>query len=144
MEPYGNQFFLKKKVLHKSHDNNNLEKISQLNFKLLHHLLDTINICLVILIFILFFLSLDSQIKWSSTYKIISKTKANNNNLIDYISKTEDFYLSEIESLNTFRKTKPKDLIYLNKIKEKKESFFKKNFRIFIKGFVDSQYQKGY
>ena len=144
MEPYGNQFFLKKKVLHKSHDNNNLEKISQLNFKLLHHLLDTINISLVVLIFILFFLSLDSQIKWSSTYKILSKTKANNNNLVDYISKTEEFYLSEIESLNTFRKTKPKDLIYLNKIKEKKESFFKKNFRIFIKGFVDSQYQKGY
>ena len=144
MEPYGNQFFLKKKVLHKSHDNNNLEKISQLNFKLLHHLLDTINISLIVLIFILFFLSLDSQIKWSSTYKILSKTKANNNNLVDYISKTEEFYLSEIESLNTFRKTKPKDLIYLNKIKEKKESFFKKNFRIFIKGFVDSQYQKGY
>ena len=144
MEPYGNQFFLKKKVSYKNYDNNNSEKISQLNFKLLHHLLDTINICLVILIFILFFLSLDSQIKWSSTYKIISKTKANNNNLIDYISKTEEFYLSEIESLNTFRKTKPKDLIYLNKIKEKKESFFKKNFRIFIKGFVDSQYQKGY
>ena len=144
MEPYGNQFFLKKKVLHKSHDNNNLEKISQLNFKLLHHLLDTINISLIVLIFILFFLSLDSQIKWSSTYKILSKTKANNNNLVDYISKTEEFYLSEIESLNTFRKTKPKDLIYLNKIKEKKENFFKKNFRIFIKGFFDSQYKRGY
>ena len=144
MEPYGKQFYLKKKVSYKSHDNNNSEKISQLNFKLLHHLLDTINISLIVLIFILFFLSLDSQIKWSSTYKIISKTKANNNNLIDYISKTEEFYLSEIESLNTFRKTKPKDLIYLNKIKEKKENFFKKNFRIFIKGFFDSQYKKGY
>ncbi len=144
MEPYGNQFYLKKKVSYKIHNNNDLEKISQLNFKLLQNILDTINISLVILIFTLFFLSLDSQIKWSSTYKILSKTKANNNNLVDYISKTEEFYLSEIESLNTFRKTKPKDLIYLNKIKEKKESFFKKNFRIFIKGFVDSQYQKGY
>ena len=55
-----------------------------------------------------------------------------NNNLIDFISKTEEFYISELESLNTYRKTKPKDLIYLDKIPEKKESFFKKKLRIFI------------
>jgi len=96
------------------------------------------------LIFILFFLSLDSQRKWSNTYKVLSKTKAINNNLIDYISKTEEFYISELESLNTYRKTKPKDLIYLDRTSEKKESFFKKNFRSFIKGISDSQYQRGY
>ena len=74
----------------------------------------------------------------------LSKTKVMNNNLIEYISKTEELYISELESLNTYRKTKPRDLIYLDKIAEKKESFFKKNFRIFIKGFNESKYQKGY
>ena len=74
----------------------------------------------------------------------MSKTKAINNNLIDYISKTEEFYISELESLKTYKKTKPKDLIYLDKIIKNKESFFKKNFRSFIQGFTDSKYQKGY
>ena len=87
---------------------------------------------------------MDSQRKWSNTYKVLSKTKAINNNLIDYISKTEEFYISELESLNTYRKTKPKDLIYLDRTTEKKESFFKKNFRSFINGISDSQYQRGY
>ena len=67
-----------------------------------------------------------------------------NNNLIDYISQTEEFYISELESLNTYRKTKPKDLIYLDKVVEKKEGFFEKNFRIFIEGFSNSKYQRGY
>ena len=67
-----------------------------------------------------------------------------NNNLIDYISKIEEFYISELESLNIYRKTKPEDLIYLDKLPEKKESLFKKNFRSFIEGFSDSKYQRGY
>ena len=67
-----------------------------------------------------------------------------NNNLIEYISKIEEFYIGELESLNTYRKTKPKDLIYLERTAEKKESFFKKNFTSFIKGFKDSKYQRGY
>ena len=67
-----------------------------------------------------------------------------NNNLIDYISKTEEFYISEIESQNIFKKTKPKDLIYLEKVVDKKQSFFKKNFKIFAKGLFDSKYHKGY
>ena len=61
----------------------------------------------LLLIFILFFLSFDSQRKWSNTYKTLSKTRAINNNLIDYISKIEEFYISELESLNIYRKTKP-------------------------------------
>jgi len=89
-------------------------------------------------------LSFNSQRKWSNTYKNLSKTRSINNNLIDYISKIEEFYISELESLNTYRKTKPKDLIYLDRTAEKKESFFKKNFRIFIKGLNESKYQKGY
>ena len=67
-----------------------------------------------------------------------------NNNLIDYISQTEEFYISELESLNTYKKTKPKDLIYLEKVPGKKEGIFRKNFRIFIEGFSNSEYLKGY
>ena len=98
----------------------------------------------MVLIFTLFFLSFDSQRKWSNTYQTLAKPKAINNNLIDYIAKTEEFYISELESLNTYRKTKPKDLIYLDKITEKKESFFKKNYKSFIEGFNVSKYKRGY
>ena len=142
MKPYGKQSYLKKKVSYESQKNS--EQISKLNIKLINKIIDTFNISLIVLIFTLFFLSLNSQRKWSNTYKTLSKTKAMNNNLIDYISKTEEFYISELESLNTYRKTKPKDLIYLDKVAEKKESLFKKNFRTFIEGFSDSEYQRGY
>ena len=98
----------------------------------------------MVLIFTLFFLSFNSQRKWSNTYKNLSKTRAINNNLIDYISKIEEFYISELESINTYRKTKPKDLIYLDKLPEKKESLFKKNLSSFIEGLSHSKYQRGY
>ena len=142
MKPYGNQLNFKKKVLYES--KKNYEKISIPNFKLLHQIFDTINISLLILIFTLFFLSFDSQRKWSNTFKTLSKTRTINNNLIDYISKIEEFYINELESLNIYRKTKPEDLIYLDKLTEKKENTFKKNLSTFIEGFSDSKYQRGY
>ena len=122
----------------------NSEKISIINIKLIHQIFDTINISLLVLIFTLFFLSFNSQRKWSNTYKNLSKTIAINSNLIDYISKIEEFYISELESLNIYRKTKPEDLIYLDKIPKRKESLFKKNLSSFIDGFSDSKYQRGY
>ena len=142
MKPYGNQLNLKKKVLYESKKNS--EKISIIYTKLIHQIFDTINISLLALIFTLFFLSFDSQRNWSNTYKTLSKTRAINNNLIDYISKIEEFYISELESIKSYRKTKPEDLIYLDKIVEKKESLFKKNLRSFIQGLSDSTYQRGY
>ena len=142
MRPYGKKSYLKKKVLYESQKNS--EKIFKFNIKLLHQIFDTINISLLFLICILFFLSFDSQKKWSNTYENLSKTKTMNNNLIDYISKTEEFYIGELESLKNYRKTKPKDLIYLDRISEEKKSFFKKNLRSFIEGLSDSKYQKGY
>ena len=134
--------FLKKKVSYKR--KKNLEKIFKFNIQLIHQIFNSINLSLLVLISTLFFLSLDSQRKWSNTYKTLSKTKLMNNNLNEYISKTEEFYIGELESLYIYRKTKPKDLIYLDRTAEKKESFFKKNFRIFIKGLNESKYQKGY
>ena len=142
MKPYGSQLNLKKKVSNES--KKNFEKISIINIKLIHQIFDTINVSLVVLIFILFFLSFNSQRKWSNTFENLSKTRAINNNLIDYISKIEELYISELESINTYRKTKPEDLIYLDKLSEKKESLFKKNLSTFIEGFSDSKYQRGY
>ena len=138
MKPYGNRLNLKKKV---SYEN---KKKSIFNIKLLHQIFDTINISLLLLTFTLLFLSFDSQRKWSNTYKSLSKTRSINNNLIDYISKIEEFYISELETLDIYRKTKPEDLIYLDKLTEKKESTFKKNLSTFIEGFSDSKYQRGY
>ena len=142
MRLYEKKSYLKKKDLYDSQKN--LEKIFKSNIQLIHRIFNTINISFLILIFILFFLSFDSQRKWSHIYKTLSKTKSMNNNLIEFISKIEEVYIGEIESLTTYRKTKPKDLIYLERTLEKKESFFKKNFRSFIRGFKDSKYQRGY
>ena len=142
MHTYKKNLFLKKKFIYERKKNS--QKIFKFNIQLIHQIFNTINISLLVLIFILFFLSLDSQRKWSNTYKILSKTKVMNNNLNEYISKTEEFYIGELESLNTYRKTKPKDLIYLERTAENKESFFNKNFRIFMKGLNDSKYQRGY
>ena len=137
----GINLILKKKFYMKVKKNS--EKISIINIKLIHQIFDTINISLLVLIFTLFFLSFNSQRNWSNTYKNLSKTKAINSNLIDYISKIEEFYISELESL-IYRKTKPGDLIYLDKLSEKKESLFKKNLSTLIEGFSDSKYQRGY
>ena len=142
MKLYGKQLNLKKKVSYESKKKS--EKISIIKIKLIHQIFDTINISLLVLIFTLFFLSFDSQRKWSNTFRTLSKTRTINNNLIDYISKIEEFYISELESLNIYRKTKPEDLIYLDKLPEKKESLFKKNLSSFIEGFSESKYQRGY
>ena len=81
------------------------KKIKLFNLKFIHRIFDSLNISFLILIFILSFLSFNSQRKWTSIYKNLTKIRANNNNLIDYISKTEEYYINEIESLNTLKKT---------------------------------------
>ena len=121
------------------------KKIKFFNLKFIHRIFDSVNISLLILIFILSFLSFNSQRKWTSIYKNLLKTRANNNNLIDYISKTEEFYINEIESLNTFKKATPKDLIYLDKqITQNKNNYLNKKIKFIKDGLEDSKYQKGY
>ena len=142
MNPYGKQSNLKKEVSYESKKKS--EKISTLNIQFINQILDTINISILVLIFILFFISFDSQRKWSNTYKTLSKTRTFNTNLIDYISKIEEFYVNELESPKIYRKTKPEDLIYLDKIAGKKESLFNKNLSSFTEGLSDSKYQRGY
>ncbi len=129
MKPYGTQLNLKKKVSYQSQKRS--KKFFTLNKNYIHQIFDTINISLLVLILVLIFLSFDSQRKWSDTYKTLSKTREINNNLIDYISKIEEFYISELESLNIYRKTKPEDLIYLDNIAEKKRKSIKEKFKKF-------------
>ena len=123
------------------------KKLKLFKLQFIHRIFDSVNISLLILIFILSYLSFNSQKKWTSIYKNLIKTRANNNNLIDYISKTEEFYINEIESLNSFKKATPKDLIYIDKqITKNKNKGNNLNKKIkFIKdGLKDSKYQKGY
>ena len=134
--------------LNKSLNNNNQinsNKISLFNLVLIHKIFNSINISLLILIVIFSFISLNSQRKWTTIYNNLAKTRSNNNNLIDYISKTEEFYINEIESLNTLKKTTPQDLIYINKqiIKQKKNKLIK-NIKYIQDGLKDSKYQRGY
>ena len=142
MKPYGNQLNLEKKVPYEGKKDS--EKISIINIKLVHQIFDTINISLLVLICTLFFLSFDSQKKWSNSYKLLLKIKENNSNLIDYISKTEGLYISRLESLNSLKKTTPGDLIYIDRISEKQENFFNNILKNTIKGIGDSEFQRGY
>ncbi len=115
------------------------------NLKLIHKIFNSINFSLIGLIFILSLISINSQREWTIIYQNLAKTRSNNNNLIDYISKTEEFYINEIESLNTFKKTTPKDLIYLDKqITKQKKNKFIKNIKYIKDGIKDSKYQRGY
>ena len=121
------------------------KKIKLFNLKFIHRIFDSLNVSLLILIFTLSFLSFNSQRKWTNIYRNLAKTRANNNNLIDYISKTEEFYINEIESLNSFKKTTPKDLIYLDKqITKNKRNSLSKKIKFIKDGLKDSKYQKGY
>ncbi len=121
------------------------KKVKLFNLKFIHRIFDSVNISLLILIFILSFISFESQREWTNIYKNLTKTRANNNNLIDYISKTEEFYINEIESLNTLKKTTPKDLIYLDKqITKNKRNNLNKKIKFIKDGLKDSKYQKGY
>ena len=142
MKPYENKYSLTKNGSYDSKYSSENKFI--FNFKFAHKIFNTIILSLLILISILSFLSINSQREWSKTYKVLSKTKAKNNNLIDYISKTEEFYIKEFESLNNFKKTTPSDLIYIEKVIEKKENFLNKIIINIIKGIKDSNYHLGY
>ena len=91
------------------------------------------------------FLSFNSLRKWTNIYKNLAKTRSNNNNLIDYISKTEEIYINEIESLNKLKKTTPNDSKYLyEQISKQKENKLIKIIKYIQDGLNDSKYQRGY
>ena len=126
-------------------DKLNSKNISVSYLKLIHKVFDSINISLLILLFTLTFFSLNSQRKWTNIYNDLAKKRTYNNNLIDFISKTEEFYINEIESLKNYKKTTPKDLIYLIKpISNQKENYLNKKIKFIRNGLKDSRYQRGF
>jgi len=65
-----------------------------------------------------------------------------NNDLNGYISKTEEYFLNEVDLKNQFKKATSKDLIYL---KKPSEIFNRKLlFSDFLNGIHDGKYQRGY
>ena len=141
MKPYKDEYSLKKKGQYRE---KKIRGLSILSLNLFHKILNAFNISSIIIILILYFLSFSSQRKWSIIYKSLLTTKANNNNLIDYISQTEEFHINELESLKTLKKTMPKDLIYLEKYFVKNENYLFKKAAFVINGINDSRYQIGY
>jgi len=113
----------------------------RINYKVIDHL----NISIIILILFLSFISLSSQRRWTMYYSSMIDIRNKNNNIIDYISKTEQYFLDEIEQQNNLKKTNPDDLIYLKKTKEKEKiNFLSLLIKEMSKGFEDGRYQKGY
>ena len=108
-------------------------------------IIDRLNISIIILILFLSCISLNSQRKWTIFYSSMIDMRNKNNNIFDYISKTEQYLLNEIEHQNSIKKTNPDDLIYVTKIKEKKGiNFLSLVAKEMIKGFGDGIYQRGY
>ena len=90
-----------------------------INARIYYKIIDYLNISIIILILFLSFISLSSQRKWTILYSSMIEIRNKNNNIIDYIAKTEQYLLNEIEHQNNIKKTNPDDLIYLTKTKEK-------------------------
>ncbi len=108
-------------------------------------IIDRLNVLIIIMILFLSFISLTSQTKWTTFYSSMMEIRKKNNNIIDYISKTEQYFLNEIEKQNNIKKTNPDDLIYLIKTKEKEKiNFISVIVREIGKGFDNGKYQRGY
>ena len=121
------------------------DKLSAVKHNIWHKLIDCINISLLIFIFILSFLSFDSQRKWTNYYSSIQIIRSINNKLIDYSSQTEEYYLKEIDSLEQFRTTTTKDLIYLSKqFKKDETNLIKTILKQLHKGLREGVFQRGY
>ncbi len=120
-------------------------KYKKLSLKNIHKIIDVMNIGLVFFIFIFSFISLTSQIKWTESYSYMTYLRNINNNIIGYISKTEEYYLKEIELKENIISAKPEDLIYLVKTKNlNKVNPIVSGIKEIMNGFNDSKYQRGY
>ena len=116
-----------------------------INSRIYCKIIDRLNISIIILILFLSFISLNSQRKWTIFYSSMIDIRNKNNNIIYYISKTEQYLLNEIEHKNNIKKTNPDDLIYLLKTKEKeKTNFFLLLVNEMRKGFDDGSFKRGY
>ena len=128
---------LDEKVL-RLYENNSFSKI-------IHRILDGLNISLLTLIFILSFLSVDSQRQWTNYYEILKEISNINNYLVDNVTITEEYYAEKLDSSNYLKKTTSKDIIYLKMAKEiNKNNYFISNISKLIDGMKDSKFQRGF
>ena len=115
-------------------------KLLTLNFS--HKILDYFNLSLFCLITIYSFIAFNSQREWTELYSSIMEMRLINNDLNGYISKTEEYFLNEVDMKDQFKKATSKDLIYL---KKPSEIFNRKSlFLDFLDGLQDGKYQRGY
>ncbi len=115
------------------------------SLKIFNKMIDFLNFLFIILIFIFSFISLNRQREWTKFYSNMVDLRNKNNNLIDYISKTEEYFLKEIELKDNLKKASPADLIYLVKTKNLEEpNFLFNSLKEISNGFNDGKYQKGY
>ena len=116
-----------------------------INARIFCKIIDRLNLAIIIFILCLTFISLNTQRKWTMFYSSMIELRKKNNNIIDYISKTEQYFLNEIYHKDTIKKTHPDDLIYLPKTKEKERiNFLSYSLKEITRGFDDGRYQKGY
>ena len=113
-----------------------------LTLNISHKILDYLNLSLFCLITIYSFIAFNSQREWTELYSSIMEMRLINNDLNGYISKTEEYFLNELNMKDQFKKTTSKDLIYL---KKKSEIFNRKFlFSDFLDGLQAGKYQRGY
>ena len=116
-----------------------------INSRIFRKTIDSLNISIIFLILFLSFISLSSQRDWTKFYSSMIEIRNKNNNIIDYISKTEQYFLNEIEHQENIKNTNPEDLIYILRTKEKEKiNFLSLMVKKINKGFYDGKYQRGY
>ena len=113
-----------------------------LTLNISHKILDYFNLSLFCLITIYSFIAFNNQREWTEFYSTIMRIRLINNDLNGYISKTEEYFLNEVDMKNQFKKATSKDLIYLKKPLE----IFNRKFLFsdFLDGLQDGKYQRGY
>ena len=113
-----------------------------LSLNISNKIIDYLNLSLFCLIVIYSFIAFKSQREWTEIYSSMLNIRIINNDLNGYISKTEEYFLNELNMKDQFKKTTSKDLIYL---KKKSEIFNRKFlFSDFLDGLQAGKYQRGY
>ena len=111
-----------------------------LTLNISHKILDYLNLSLFCLITIYSFIAFNSQREWTELYSSIMEMRLINNDLNGYISKTEEYFLNEVDIKDQFKKATSKDLIYLKKTSEILNRKFL--FSDFLDGLQDGKYQR--
>ena len=141
-EPRTSKTISNKKDFH----NKNFKKFNiqskLLTLNISHKILDYFTFSLFCLITIYSFIAFSSQREWTELYSSIMEMRLVNNDLNGYISKTEEYFINEVDMQDEFKKATSKDVIYLEKPTEKiNDKFLLSDF---LEGVNAGKYQRGY